>query len=404
MSCYRKIGLFALAWMAIGKQANASEWVDMKGSLVQQIQYNDNMLMSSTQKQPAFGYFLEPSLQLNHKEESFDINFNAMGTIKRYDNSLWDCQNYNVGHKSQYKTGRSVFTLTGSQGISCAYSLETQQTGVVIPAAVANTFNLAPSWTWQWTPRSNLNLTASYMKTTYSGGSVSSTAKTGTTGYHDYDALNINLGFDHAWDRNITLNGGLSFMNNQYMGTNASTQRSIGFQLGGEYLISKHWTANLSGGVRRSELQSNVVSTSSASSKTSLNPIVNLNLKYKGQQDSLSIGYSNIAMPSAVGQTLQTQSVFATYLYQASPHLSFNINGTGLQSLPIGGQSKVGASSSYGRNSFSVTTGFSWQFAKDWQLTGNYTYRWQKLQQLANPGDSNSVMLSLNYSWDGIQY
>ena len=400
--------MLILACMGLCKGATASdwadwasEWVDLKASLTQQIQYNDNMLISPTQPQGTLGYFLNPSLTVSHKTESFDINIKAQGNIRRYDNSLYDCENYALGLNSQYKTRRSVFKMTGSYGISCAYSQQVQQTGVIIPGVQSTNINLAPSWAWQWTPRDQLSLGVMYTNRIYNGGASSTkgTNSTASTSYQNYDSYTINLGFNHVWDRDLSLNGGLYFMNSQYMGKNASTQQSLGLQLGGQYSISQHWSANFSAGLRRTDIQSNSVSASS-SNTTSMSPLGNFSVSYQDRFSSFSTGYSSTIMPSALGQTLQTQSVYAMYSYKITPHLSLSNSSIALQSDGIGGQPTIGTkASNYGRETFTNTVMFTWDFAKAWQLRGNYSYRWQKLQQ-QTAAESNIVMLSINFAFD----
>ncbi len=388
--------------MGLGNGAMAAEWGELKGSLLQQILYNDNISLSYTGKQPVFGYILTPTLQASHTEELFDIDFSARGDIRRYDNSLWDCENYTLGLNSQYRAPRNVFMFTGGYGISCAYSQQTQEIGIAVPVAQATNYNLSPSWTWQWTEASKLSLGASYMNTSFSGG-ASSTTGTSSTSYTNYDSYTVNLNLNHAWDRNLVVNGGLAFVNTQYMGANASTQQSFGFQLGGQYLISQHWTAKFGGGLRWTDIQQNSAVTLSASNSVIMNPTGNIDVNYDGSLDHFSIGFSSILMPSSIGQTMQILKAYASYSYFFTPNLSLGTNSYIESRQLISGQSSIGAAS-YSRNYATASASLDWKLAKNWTIKGAYTYQWQKLLQQGVGGisDGNIVMLSLNYAWDGI--
>lgn len=397
-----------IVWLALAcTGARASEWGELKGSLGQQVLYNDNIQLNATQKQPVFGYVLTPSGQLSHNTETFDIGLNAQGNIRRYDQSLWDCEGYNLGLNTRYKTRRSGFSMAGGYGVSCAYAQQAQQTGVVVPGVQATSYSLAPSWTWQWTPRSQLNLGATYTKRSYGSGSASAAAGTGSTGYKNYDSYTANLGLSHAWSRDLSLEGGVYFMNNQYAGATGSTQTLYGFQLGGSYVISQHWVANVEGGLRLADIQQNTVAGSlSTANSSSLGTTANLKISYNDRLTRFSTGYSNMVIPSSIGQTLQTQTVSANYAYQLAPHLSWDTNASFSHSQSIAGPSAIAtanASSAYDRDYFTVATALAWELARDWKLTGSYAYRWQKYKQQANYADSNIVMLSLNYAWDGIE-
>ena len=154
---------------------------------------------------------------------------------------------------------------------------------------------------------------------------------------------------------------------------------------------------------------SNSVS-SGQNTSLSLGNIANLNLSYQGQVTNFSTGYSNAISPSSIGQTLQTQSVFANYSYRLSPHLLLDITSSFSRSESIVGQSTDNTGGQFKRSYFTASPGIVWELEKNWRLRGSYIYRWQDYQQDNNvsninvgTSDASLVMLSLNYAWDGIR-
>ena len=115
------MALLVLACIGCGKDVAAAEWA-LKGSLGQQLQYNDNIALSTIRKDSVIGYLLTPSLQATRKTGVLDIGFQGQGDIRRYDDSRWDCDNYNLGLNNDYRTKRSVFGLSGGYSVSCSYS------------------------------------------------------------------------------------------------------------------------------------------------------------------------------------------------------------------------------------------------------------------------------------------
>jgi len=411
MCCDRRLALLALSCIVFGKDVAAAEWA-LKGSLGQQLQYNDNIALSP-EKEPVVGYLLTPSLQATRKTGVLDIAFQGQGLISRYNDSRWNCDNYNLGLNNGYRTKRSIFSLSGGYAVSCSYAQQIKQTGILVPNNQSVNYQLAPSWTWQWTSRDQLILGTSYSKTSFSNSTSGDPISTGgsSSNFSGNDTYTVNLGWNHVWSRRISLNGKLNFSNVQYTGSNASTQNLFGFQLGGNYAINHNWLISASGGpiwVDETQQGSDRFS-SGQNSSLSLGSVANVNLSYKDRLNQFSTGYSNSVNPSAIGQTLQTHSIFANYSYQLARHLLLNLSSNYTMSKSIGGQSTDNQTNQFDRSYFTGAAGITWELAKNWKLIGSYVYSWQDQQgqnvQNLNTGtsDANLVMFSLNYSWDGIK-
>ena len=414
MRCAGRIALLVLASIGPGKDLAAAEWA-LKGDLGQQLLYNDNISLTPIQKASVVGYLLTPSLQASRKTEILDIAVLGQGDIRRYDDTRWDCDNYNLGLNNAYRTNRSVFSLSGGYGVSCSYAQQLTDTGIILPNNQSENYQLAPSWTWRWTARDELTLGASYSKTSFSntnGGTALSTDN-GSLNYNSNDTYSVNLGGNHQWSRRLSLNERINFSNIQFTGLNASTQNLFGFQLGAVYKIDHFWTVSAGGGpVWVDTQQTSNEDSSGQNSSLTLGSVANISLTYDGRLNKVSAGYSNAVNPSAIGQTLQTNSVFATYSYQITRHLALDVSGNYSLSKSLGGDSSNNANSQFDRSYFTASAGIAWELAKNWQLRGSYVYSWQDYQQdqnvnfqNLNAGTSvaNVVMLSLGYSWDGIR-
>jgi len=405
----RSIALLVLACIIFGKDAVAAEWA-LKGSLGQQLQYDDNIVLSAIRKESVAGYLLTPNLQATRKTGSLDIALEGQGDIRRYDDSRWDCDNYHLGSNNDYRTKRSVFSLKGGYSVNCSYSQQIEDTGIILPNSQSVNYQLAPSWTWQWTSRDQLALNTSYSKTSFSNPQNGVTSNTGNV-FSGNDTYTVNLGGNHEWSRRLSLNGNLNFSNVQFTGSNASTQNQFGFQLGASYKINRLWSVSAGGGpVWVDTRQSSDGVTSGQSTSLSLGNVANINLSYSNQLTQFSTGFSNSVNPSAIGQTLQTSSAFANYSYHLTRRLLLDLTSSYSRSESIGGQSSNNSISQFNRNYFTVAPGIAWELAKNWQLKGSYVYRWQDFQQdnilrnlNAGTSESNAVMFSLGYSWDGIR-
>jgi len=370
------------------------------------MQYNDNVAFSSLHKDSVVGYLLKPNLEAARKTEALDIGFEGQGDIRRYDDSRWDCNNYNLGLKNDYRTQRSVFSLSGGYSTSCSYTQQIEDTGLLAPNSQSKSYQVAPSWTWQWTALDQVILKPSYSKTSYSNPLNDVAASTGLN-FRGNETYSVDLGGNHEWSKRLSLNEKLMFSNIQYTGSDTSDQNLFGFQLGASYKINYKWSASVYGGPMwvDSQQSSNGVSAGQSSS-LSLGSVAAINLKYDNQLTKFSTGFTNSINPSAIGQTLQTSSIFVDYSYRLTEHVSLDLTSNYSRSESIGNTS----TSQFDRNYFTVAPGIAWDPAKNWQLKGSYVYSWQDFQQgnnfqnLTNGSiDSNAVMFLLGYSWDGVR-
>jgi hypothetical protein len=412
----RRIGLIVLVSSVFGKDAAAAEWA-LKGVLGQQFQYNDNFSFSSIQEDSVFGYLLTPALQASRKDEALDLVIDGQGDIRRYSDSRWDCDAYNLGANSAYRSRQSVFRLSGGYSMSCSYTQQITDTGVILPSNQAENYRLAPSWTWHWTARDRLSLDTSYSKTSYSNSQNGAASNDNSSVFSGNETYTISLGNTHEWSRRLSLNGKLYFSNTQYSDARALTQDLFGFLLGANYKIDRLWTVEANAGPLWIDTQGDSDGTiSGQNSSVSLGSIANINLSYNGQRTKFATGYSNAVNPSAIGETLETQTFFANYSYSLTRHLMLDLSGNYSLSESAGDNSIDNSNNQFDRTYFTVAASITWDLAKQWQLRGSYAYSWQDYRQDRNAqdlnglrnlnagtSDSNVVMLFLNYTWDGIR-
>jgi hypothetical protein len=420
----RKIALLVLAGLGLATDAAAEQWM-VQGSLGQQGQYNDNISLSSTQKDSVFGYLVTPTLQASRKSGALDLGFQGLGDIRRYDNAQWNCDNYNLSSNNDYRaSSRSVFSLSGGYASSCSYAQQITDSGLLSANIQAVNYRIAPSWAWQWTALDQVRLTTSYVNTSYNGGGVSTQTTLNTLpsplNLVGNDTYTASLAESHQWNRDLTLIGSVNFSTIKYAGsntatpglgvntgTNISSQNLYSVLGGGNYVIDRFWSAAVSGGpvwVDTQQSQNSLVSGQGGS--LSLGSYGNIGLNYKGELSRFSATLSNAISPSAIGETLQTQSAAADYSYSLTRHMLLNLGGNYSHSQTIGGQQGAIPASQYSRNFYSATTGVAYEFSREWRVMGSYIYRRQEIQQdsvSSGTGASNLVMLSVNYTWDGIR-
>jgi hypothetical protein len=401
MSLARKACSF-LGWalLACAETLPAAQW-KVSGGVGQSILFNDNIALSAFRKTPVFGYVLVPALEGERKGGAFDVRLRGRGDIRRYDDSNWDCNNYSVELGSAYRTRRQTFALNGSYGISCSYIQQLRDTGILLPTSEIESFTVSPDWSWQLTRRNTLFANISYSQTNFTENKG---AELESIGFSGNDTFSVAVGSDYAWSRRLVVNGGLQYSRIEYSAPSNATQDLYGFQVGANYRLSRRWKAGAGVGLRWVEFVDPLASgAAGGTSSQTLGHVAKLNLAYEGQLNGFSVDYSNSISPSAFGETRQFHILSSRYTHQFGRRVSLDLGANFVRNEPLSGKTLAGSLDNASRDFFTGSASLVYEFARDWQLRGTYSYLWQEYQSQLGTADANLVMLSLNYSWPGVR-
>lgn len=393
-----------IAFAAISPSARAVQY-EVQGALDQQLQYNDNLILSRQDPQAAFGYILSPSLQAAARTPLLELSLNGLGSIRRYDDSQFDCDTFIVGGGARYQMKSSNLGFAGSYNQNCTYNLQLGENTALNPQSRSDSYRLGPIWSWDWARNHRLVAEGQYSNSAY----TALTAGGNGTGLFNSEIYTARLTENYTWSPDLTVLGGLNFSRNKYSGLNASTQDIYGIQLGANYSISPQWAFSVGGGPRWVDTRANsddpLVLRGSG---VALGYTDNISLTYSGQNSGASIGYSDSLVPSALGQTVQLRSVFLQLRHDVTRRIALSLNTSYSSSQSV--QESEGNARRLDSSYLTATAGVAWRMAEDWTLGGSYIYRWQDVVRadaaaLLNTGttDSNTVMLFLNYQWPGLR-
>lgn len=384
-------GLTILIFAGCGEISAAADW-ELDGTLGQALQYSDNISLSA-RKASVFGYVLAPALQVQRKSQVLDLSLRGQGDIRIYDDSRWDCENYNIALLSSYRSSsRSSFKLEGDYNRTCTLVQQLTDTGLLIPKSQGESYRVVPSWTWRWTPLDKIDIKTSYSRQSY----ITPSTFGSINPLSGNEAFGFAIKETHAWSPRLLLNGSVFFTNARFTrGDQRTSQNSFGFQFGGNYRISNRWSINVEGGPQW--VDSGAFGSSASSEQHSgsiiLGGIGVANLSYTGQRYDVSFNISSSAMPSGFGQLQQYTSVGIDYKYKFTRHLLFDAKGKFLHSQPI-----VNSNAGIKRSYVDASIGLLWEPIKNLGLRGEYIYRWQEYNRGRRiDAYSNNIMLSLNY-------
>lgn len=387
--------------------AFADQW-KITGVIDQSMEYDDNIGLRA-ENTPVIGYLLKPNFRADWRTTTMSTGLTGRGDIRRYDNQRWDCDSFGVGFDQSYLTRQHTFSLIGDYSRACSYSQQSTDTGIFIPNNQSETYSLNPTWNWQITQRDKLSLSPGYTQTTYTQTSYSDLIENPEERFVNFlrnnQSYSINLAEQHQWNRRLSSNVSLFFSNSNFSSSSSAfpestfSQKVFGYQLGGEYALSRQWMLNAAGGGRW------VQAPGAASTAVSFGETYQGGLSYKTRSDTLSFDFSRSVSPSSFGQIQDVTTLGITYRRELTRELSLNVNGSYSESQSVGESlTRLGQQRTYYQGSAQLI----WKFARDWQFSAAYRYRAQEfggnqlVSQQSHAYDSNAVMFHLKYNWDGV--
>ncbi len=397
-----KACLIGLLVMLSANRAGADEW-NLSGAVNQGVEYDDNINMSSDAA-AVFGYLLRPSLLANWSTARSEIAVNGRADLRRYDDRRWDCDNFTLGMEQHYIGKRHDFLLPFEYAQNCSYSRQDADTGVLVPNSTSERYDISPSWSWDWSARSKLTFGASYNQTLYTNGAGGNIGA-GSANFSDNRSYSLNVSEQYLWTRRLSSTLSLFAARSEFDNAQRSTSQNVyGFQLAGQYAISRMWS--VSGGLGLRWVQLPAALTGSAGDSLQRTEVANLALDYTGRRSNFVADFSRTVSPSAFGQVFEYNAFSISYRRNIDRALAFNLRASFQQNEAVG-QSQISASQQ--RRYYSLSPQLSWNFARDWQLTASYRYRLQQYSSdggsaaLSGTRDSNAIMLHVNYDWDGLR-
>jgi hypothetical protein len=387
----KSAGYVVLMFAGCIKIAVAADW-KLEGTLGQALQYNDNIALNA-QKEPVFGYVLTPGLRVQSNGQVFDLSLKGEGDIRIYDDSRWNCENYKITLANRYRSngGRSIFELNGDYSRTCTLVQQLTDTGLLLPRTQSESYHIAPSWTWRWTPVDRVDINTSYSRQSYTAPKI---FPGGVSPLSNNDTFNITIGETHDWSKRLLSKGSVFFTNTDFSGAQNSNQNYFGFQFGVNYLISRRWSVNVEGGPQWINSNAHWPGTSSERADSMmLGGMGRIDLIYKGQSHDFLFNISSSASPSSLGRLQQYTSVGIKYNHRITKRLMLDLKGNFLHSQSLAKQGL-----GFDRNYFVASIGLLWEPVKHWQLKGEYNYQQQEYkQENIIEAESNNVTLSLNY-------
>jgi len=380
-----RITTICLLNLLLVSNGNAAEWA-LTATLNPSLEYDDNIFMRED-KQGDYHASASPTLLVSRELENTVLSLSAGYVLDRYetarqlntDNPFWR-------FSSQYQTERSQWGLDLSYAETTSRNDAADDTGDFETNAIVTSQSVSPSYRFQLSERDSLSLNATYSKRDYSTADFSN---------------NKTRSLSSSWQHQFTerFNGGVSVSvsNTESTGLLLTTDdNTYNVSLTSNYELSEIWSMGGSVGLR--QLQSEQTDLFGTTIKSKSNgQSLDLNVSYNGDIDSFKIGLSRSISPSSTGDVNEVDKFNISLSRQLSETLT--------ASLSASYQVTTSASdeSSDKRKNTQLSPSINWQFAPESSLSLSYNYRQQKESALNTNVNSNGIMLTLNYDWEGLR-
>ena len=391
--------------------AEAAEWT-VDGKVNQYFAYDDNVTLTEKNQVGSFSYTIIPEVRMAYDTEKFDFSAMASYGTQKYANLTarnLPIQRYNLS--SSYQTGRNLFAFDADYTVDPNSNVASTDTGNFESNSLRNRWTVSPSYFFQLTELDSLQLSGTYYETTYTGDESNS--------FSDNEVGIAKLGWNRIWNERLT--GSFSISYGHFLSLangldnvntfNTSTLSDVyGIDYSGRYALSENWKVSAGAGLRLVESKTTTTLNSplfgrirSDNNNTDLGWDADLDIVYTGEQLFGSFIFHRGLSPSGNGFLNNETSINLNLGFNITERLVANLTSTYiLTTLASINNDNVE------RNNFDIGPSIDWAMARDWMISASYRYRFQRVDRGdifgSTRADSNLVMLSLGYNWDGFSF
>ena len=363
----------------------AAEWA-LSGNVNSSLEYDDNIFMRNENKLGDYHASMSPTLKVAHALENFESSLSTGYVSDRYEtSSQLDTDNPFLRFETGYKTEQSIWGLDLSYVESSSRSEAEEDSGDFETNSTSTTESITPSYSFQLSERDVLLINASYSTKEYS-----------TTDFSDSRLRSLSTNWQHQFTERFNGGVSLSVSNNKSIGLFSTTDDdTYNVSLTTKYDLSEIWAINGSVGIRQlNSEQTDLFGYTEDSSDAG--PSLDMSVNYKGELNNVDVNLSSSISPSSTGGVTEQDRFSLNWSRELSETITARIS-TSYQ------KTTSTINSNDERENISFSPSVNWKFSRDASLGLSYRFRQQKEELDDSDASSQTVMLTLNYNWDGFK-
>lgn len=401
-----KISFLAMT-IAISPRGMSAEW-SAEPAVTARHEYNDNINLSVRPQNSVRGSFITPSLNLGVSTPVWQLNGGVSATQRRYSGQEGlDRDDKTSRLSTVYRTERNTWQLSASRSLDSLLSADvvTSDTGIVQGQRQTDTRSIAPSWSWMYSERTQLQVMYQLSDVSYED--------TLSSGLYDYDyrTATVTLSNQISELNRVFVTGGYSSFYVSETGFDSDT-RSV--QVGATRNFSSTTQGTLQAGLRNTEsftrggnpiytpfttiingevvdvLVPTGVTQDSRREKTS--SVFSGNIERKFEKTLVSLAANRALNPSGSGGQTEQNSISFNLSSPLSARMTLTVNSNWHKSTASEGNI-ANSDLTY----YDFSPGVDWQWLPDWTVAVNYSYTNIKREHEDATADSHSIGLMLTY-------
>jgi len=381
----------------------AAEWT-LDGRINQDMAYDDNIRMQNgADKRSSFIYEFLPQLNAGYRSGATQLTANVGYGVEVYSNKLETVrQKVNANVAGNYQTQSVNYGLNVSYNLQPARNVAADDTGNFNSNSARTSWSISPTIAYTLTEQDTLNASVQYSQSLYSKDDNATVSDS----LADNDNIGFNLGLGHRWSEQYTttLSGAVFFYKSDG-DVRKTNNKSYSLTLGNSYQFNERWNVYLDAGYRYTDSENTIAGF--AFNNTSQGFLINTALNYKGEVISSGLSFNQSMNPGGNGELNEQSKVALDFSYRLTETLTAQAS-TQYQKT----KSVSTFIATNDRSNITANVALNWKVSPFVFLNASYSYRKQIadrneiLDQLVNGGgnnaDSNRIMLTLGYNWQGL--
>lgn len=349
--------------------------------------YDDNVRLTPDNEESAASGLVNLTVPFGVRTEVSDIKMNAMLESRRFDGlSDADADDYGLNFDATRRYELHRLRLRGAAIRDNTRVSELDDTGLVQTSTERTKYNLNPSWVWQFSERTTVDLGYDYTDVSYDDGLRFDLVD------YDYQAASVDL--VHQLSERTRLLGSLMVSNFEADDVDTD-QDSYWARVG----VERDFDETLKG-----RLLVGVVHTESDYRDQFNNPTSDddnsflLDASLAKDFDTFTLKGALIAseVPTGRGRMLRKDALEITLVRPLSERTTFSMNGQWFYNESAGGIDFDDDE----RRFYSLTPKLSWKATRWWTVEGSYRYRNQEYTERGDgEAESNTFFLTVRYVW-----
>jgi predicted porin len=367
-----------LVGLTVSFSSFSAQW-SVKPIFNPSIEYDDNISLSTSNKEDSFKFVVRPTIVGAYETETAFLSLTTGYNIERYTANTRDTEDnpfFQVNSSKSFE--RSSLGIDYSFSEASSRDTAALDTGNFSSRSVITTHTLSPSYSYSLSEIDSVSVNFSYIQREYS-----------TEEFRDNETKSIATSWQRQFSERFI--GYTSFSYSNYQSgesVNSTENDNYNLSVGVSYDLSEKWSLNGNVGVRYLDSKTGIDSQSTSGSS------FDLNANYQSELGRLSISALRRISPSSSGDVNEQDIYNVDWSSDLTERLSAGISSRYIETTSATENSNIK------RENFNISPNLSWKLSPKATIELSYRYRQQKRTE-QETAKGNSVSLTFSYDFQG---